>query len=170
VGVSCWFTPTVSARFAACIANVMRLKFGYRSLGMPGLPFDESTAVIPNEAGRVVNEQGKPVPGEYVAGWAKRGPSGVIGTNKACAREMVAGLLADCQAGTVTAAEWRPSLSAGLRDRRVTATDLAGWLAIDREEIERGAAEGRARSKVADWPTLNELAGAARVSSFDGRE
>ncbi len=72
---------------------------GYQSVPLDGVPFDERAAVVPNEAGRVLGPDGIPVPGEYVAGWLKRGPTGVIGTNKSDAAETVRSLLADLAGG-----------------------------------------------------------------------
>ena len=68
---------------------------GYRGRALPGVPFDSRTHVIPNNAGRVLDEQGAPFAGHYTTGWIKRGPSGVIGTNKACAMETARALLED---------------------------------------------------------------------------
>jgi ferredoxin--NADP+ reductase len=72
---------------------------GYQSVPLPGVPFDTSSHTVPNAAGRVLSETGEPLPGEYVAGWLKRGPTGVIGTNKADAAETVQSLLADLAGG-----------------------------------------------------------------------
>ena len=68
---------------------------GYQSVPLDGVPFDESHAVVPNDQGRVLGPDGQPLPGEYVAGWLKRGPTGVIGTNKSDAAETVRALLSD---------------------------------------------------------------------------
>jgi ferredoxin/flavodoxin---NADP+ reductase len=72
---------------------------GYQSVPLPGVPFDAKTHTVPNANGRVLSETGEPLPGEYVAGWLKRGPTGVIGTNKADAAETVQALLADLAGG-----------------------------------------------------------------------
>jgi ferredoxin/flavodoxin---NADP+ reductase len=72
---------------------------GYQSVPLPGVPFDPKSHTVPNAAGRVLSETGQPLPGEYVAGWLKRGPTGVIGTNKADAAETVQALLADLAGG-----------------------------------------------------------------------
>jgi len=72
---------------------------GYQSVPLPGVPFDPKSHIVPNAAGRVLSETGEPLPGEYVAGWLKRGPTGVIGTNKADAAETVQSLLADLAGG-----------------------------------------------------------------------
>ncbi len=79
-------------------AQMVLRSVGYQSVPLPGLPFDERTATVPNEAGRVLADGG-PLPGEYVAGWLKRGPTGVIGTNKSDAAETVRSLLADLAGG-----------------------------------------------------------------------
>ena len=78
---------------------------GYQSVPLPGVPFDTRTYTVPNANGRVLSETREPLPGEYVAGWLKRGPTGVIGTNKADAAETVQALLADLAGG--------PALSEG---------------------------------------------------------
>jgi ferredoxin--NADP+ reductase len=72
---------------------------GYQSVPLAGVPFDTRTHTVPNANGRVLSETGEPLPGEYVAGWLKRGPTGVIGTNKADAAETVQALLADLAGG-----------------------------------------------------------------------
>ena len=79
---------------------------GYRGVAIPGVPFDEKRGVVPNEKGRVLDtELRQPVPALYAAGWIKRGPSGVIGTNKPDSAETVVSMLADVGAGR----HWRPS-------------------------------------------------------------
>jgi ferredoxin--NADP+ reductase len=72
---------------------------GYQSVPLPDVPFDGRSCTVPNAGGRVLSETGEPLPGEYVAGWLKRGPTGVIGTNKADAAETVQALLADLAGG-----------------------------------------------------------------------
>ena len=74
---------------------------GYRGTALPGLPFDESRATLRNDGGRVLGDDGTPLPGVYAAGWIKRGPTGVIGTNKKDAAETVEALLADARAGAL---------------------------------------------------------------------
>jgi ferredoxin--NADP+ reductase len=130
---------------------------GYRGAPLAGLPFDETSGVVPNLAGRVLRD-GVPSLGEYVAGWAKRGPTGVIGTNKHDARETVRKLLED--AGSLRPPSQDPDavphLLAG-RGRQVV--DWEGWLAIERAETELGLAQNRDRAKIADRGTLLLLAG-----------
>ncbi|MFC7911001.1 FAD-dependent oxidoreductase [Streptomyces nigra] len=117
---------------------------GYRARPVPGLPFDEASATVPHEAGRVE-------PGVYVAGWIKRGPTGFIGTNKSCAQETVESLLDDFAAGRLSGAE---------RTVRTTtqALDLDAWRAIDRAEREAGKAQGRPRVKFTDTESLRRAA------------
>jgi ferredoxin--NADP+ reductase len=136
---------------------------GQRSVPIPGLPFDPVRGVVPNILGRVTDVNGRVQPREYVSGWVKRGASGVIGTNKLCARESVEALLSDWRGGAAQTGP-RRGIDATLQERHLAASGLAGWRAIDREEVRRGQAEDRARSKIADWPTLTELARAATDS------
>jgi ferredoxin--NADP+ reductase len=136
-------------------AEMVLRSVGYRALPVPGLPFDDRTAVVPNDAGRVRSGTG-PVPGLYVAGWIKRGPTGVIGTNKSDAVETVATLLADAAAGRVPRAAVRdPDAIVGLaRARGGAPVEWSGWEAIDAAERELGAARDCPRVKIADRETL----------------
>ena len=122
---------------------------GYRGTPLPGLPFDDRSGTVPNDRGRVIGGGGA-VPREYVAGWIKRGPSGVVGTNKPDSEETVAALLDDLAAGAFAALELpsRDVLSALLAERGVV-VDWRGWQRIDEAERERGAEEGRPRRKFA---------------------
>ena len=130
---------------------------GYRSLPLAGLPFDPVAGVVPNEEGRVVGEGGA-VTGWYVAGWAKRGPTGVIGTNKHDARETVRTLLADLPTLPAAKAPDPAAVDALLARRGVQVVDWAGWCAIDAAELAAGAAQGRTRAKIADRAALLRLA------------
>ena len=128
---------------------------GYRGMALPGVPFDERGAVIPNREGRVIDpDSGQAVPGEYVVGWIKRGPSGVIGTNKKDAQETVDALLADIGAasnGHRVHAPESPDPDAVeelLRARQPRLVTSAGWESIDRHERERGEPAGRPRVKL----------------------
>ncbi|MCL7969546.1 MAG: NADP oxidoreductase, partial [marine benthic group bacterium] len=124
---------------------------GYHGVPLPDLPFDSAGGVIPNCGGRVLNaEEGDVVPGEYVTGWIKRGPSGVIGTNKACAAETVAAMLEDAISISVNDAsvvdpEAVLDLLDGRGTRYVTEED---WGRLDAEEVARGEALGRPRVKL----------------------
>jgi ferredoxin--NADP+ reductase len=130
---------------------------GYSARAIPGLPFDPATGTVPNEAGRVLRD-GVPVPGAYVTGWIKRGPTGVIGTNKADAAETVAAVLADLP-GLPAPAEPDPAaLHATLRAYGVRPVDWTAWLRLDAEELRRGESRGAERVKVAE---LAEMLAAA---------
>ncbi|MDZ7707917.1 MAG: FAD-dependent oxidoreductase [Trueperaceae bacterium] len=127
-------------------ADLVLRSVGYRGVATPGVPFDARRGVVPNEAGRVVDDDGRAVPGMYVAGWIKRGPSGVIGTNKADAVRTVEALLADPLPEPEDASE--AALPAMLASRGVSVVDFEGWLALDRAEVDAGSASGRPRVKV----------------------
>jgi ferredoxin--NADP+ reductase len=88
-----------TGEFETLDAQLVLRSVGYQSVPLPGVPFDERTHTVPNANGRVLSEDGEPLPGEYVAGWLKRGPTGVIGTNKGDAAETVQALLADLAGG-----------------------------------------------------------------------
>jgi ferredoxin/flavodoxin---NADP+ reductase len=133
---------------------------GYHGTALPGVPFDERGGTVPNRDGRVVDEAGEPLPGVYCAGWIKRGPTGVIGTNKKDATETVQQLLADAQAGRLPRSEAPAGAIVDLlAERRAEPVLYAGWEAIDAVEKERGAPHGRPRIKLATW---NDLLAAAR--------
>jgi ferredoxin--NADP+ reductase len=124
---------------------------GYQSVPLPDVPFDPRAYVVPNESGRVLGEDGTPLPGEYVAGWIKRGPTGVIGTNKADAAETVRALLADLRGR----ARERPSIEALLESRGVRAVTYDDWLGIDAGEIALARSLDRGeRVKLAGWEAL----------------
>jgi ferredoxin/flavodoxin---NADP+ reductase len=123
---------------------------GYRGVELPGVPFDESSGTVPNERGRVE-------PGVYVAGWIKRGPSGVIGTNKKDATETIELLLEDLR-DAPRKDRPREEIEALLIDRGVRLVLYPGWTSID--ELERAAGEklGRPRVKLCSWDELLEAA------------
>ncbi len=125
---------------------------GYRGVALPGVPFDDAHGVIPNREGRILDSGGAPIPGLYCAGWIKRGPSGVIGTNKKDATETVERLLEDAEAGLLRHADG--DLEALLVDRGLPFVEYMGWEAIDMHERELGAPHGRPRVKLATWDDL----------------
>jgi ferredoxin--NADP+ reductase len=88
-----------TGEFETINAQLVLRSVGYQSVPLPGVPFDTRTYTVPNAHGRVLSADGEPLPGEYVSGWLKRGPTGVIGTNKADAAETVQALLADLAGG-----------------------------------------------------------------------
>ena len=131
---------------------------GYRGIGIPGVPFHESSGTIPNVDGRVVDESGVPIPGLYCAGWIKRGPTGVIGTNKKDATETVEQLLEDARAGSLPP-RGDGTIDVLLGERGVEVVMYTGWEAIDAVERSRGEPQGRPRVKLCAW---DELLAAAR--------
>jgi ferredoxin--NADP+ reductase len=133
---------------------------GYRGVGLPELPFEERRGTIRNELGRVVDTDGRHVAQSYCAGWIKRGPTGIIGTNKKDATETVAQLLEDVQAGRIAHREEATpdAVEALLAERDIRAVMYPGWTSID--ELERAAGEklGRPRVKLRTWDELLEAA------------
>ena len=126
---------------------------GYHGVPLPDVPFDESRGTIPNEDGRVLDERGEPLRGVYVAGWIKRGPTGVIGTNKKDATETVRLLLEDAREGRLAARE-EADLVDVLADRGAEPVVYAGWEAIDKLERAAGEPQGRPRIKLCSWDDL----------------
>jgi ferredoxin/flavodoxin---NADP+ reductase len=129
---------------------------GYRGVALPGLPFDEARCVIANQSGRVLGADGEPMPGVYCAGWIKRGPTGVIGTNKKDATETVELLLEDAEAGRIGTSPPPGALEELLDERGVEYVSYAGWEAIDTGERTRGEPLGRPRVKFLTWEELLE--------------
>jgi ferredoxin/flavodoxin---NADP+ reductase len=142
---------------------------GYKGIGLEGVPFDERRGVIPNEGGRVVDpETGEQAPGSYAVGWIKRGPSGVIGTNKKDAQETVDNLVVDASAGKLPAparATDREEIVQLLEERKPGHVTFAGWQAIDVVEQERGKPLGRPRVK---FVRMDEMLDAARGAPVSG--
>ena len=134
---------------------------GYRGVGVSGVPFDEPAGTMPNAEGRVLDEGGAPIRGLYCAGWIKRGPTGVIGTNKKDATETVELLLEDARAGRLPERSDQ-CVDELLAARGVQIVTYQGWEAIDAVETSRGAEHGRPRIKLV---TRDELLQAARNAS-----
>ena len=131
-------------------AGLVFRSVGYRGVALPGVPFDDRRCVIPNEAGRVVDGDGTVLPGVYAAGWIKRGPSGVIGTNKPDAVETMTRLLADLDDGSLPAPteadpEAIPTL---LRSRGVSVVSYPDWQRLNAIELTAGTELGRPRVKL----------------------
>jgi ferredoxin--NADP+ reductase len=138
---------------------------GYRGKALPGVPFDDRAGVVPNLNGHVVEGAGSQavVPGLYVAGWIKRGPQGIIGTNKLCAADTVTQLLADVAAGQIPAVrDDLPSIDALLAERGVSVTSWTDWQTLDKAEQARGAAAGRPRVKLTNVAEMLEIVAAHR--------
>jgi ferredoxin/flavodoxin---NADP+ reductase len=151
---------------------------GYQSVPLAGVPFDERSATVPSDAGRVLGPDGRPLPGEYVAGWLKRGPTGVIGTNKSDAAETVRSLLADLAGGPgpddaqlpragllrMPAAETVGNFGSPLRpmlaERGHRHVSYADWLKIETAEKELAARLGRgARVKLGSRDEIEKACG-----------
>jgi ferredoxin/flavodoxin---NADP+ reductase len=155
-------------------AGLVFRAIGYRGLALPGVPFDERQGVIPNQGGRVTDPAtGTPRPGEYVVGWIKRGPTGVIGTNKRDAQETVDAILADLAArrngasgGLAPEHPDSESIEHVLRSRKPDLVPYEGWREIDRHELARGERQGRPRVKLTRIDEMLRVA-AAEVPSSD---
>ena len=146
-------------------AQMVLRSVGYQSVPLPGVPFDERSSTVPNAEGRVLAPDGAPLPGEYVAGWLKRGPTGVIGTNKSDAAQTVRSLLADLaggpgpgdvplpRAGLLRYPEAAPGSGAQAGDRSrfsellaargIRPVSYADWLRIEQAEAALGESLGR---------------------------
>jgi ferredoxin--NADP+ reductase len=122
---------------------------GYRGVPVAGVPFNENWGVILNEKGRVLDPDSKrPLTGLYAAGWIKRGPTGVIGTNKPDAAETVAGMIEDLAAGTVLHPPEPPdAVEVLVRARQPKVLSYQDWRRLDEMEVARGRASGRPRVK-----------------------
>jgi ferredoxin--NADP+ reductase len=166
------FTRTGTTETCTVEAGLVLTSIGYRGRPVAGLPFDPAGAVVPNEAGRVIDPStGEPVPGAYVAGWIKRGPSGFIGTNKSCSMQTVAALVDDYNAGLLVPPRHRPhALGALLRRRQPDLVGAAGWRAIDAEEVRRGQAQGRPRVKFTAVPEMLAASVPASARRADGND
>jgi len=143
--------PRATDVFEEFPAQLVFRSVGYRGVPLAGVPFDDRRGVVPNAKGRVVaQESGGPVPGLYVSGWIKRGPTGLIGTNKPDAGETVESLLADVAAGSVL----RPqdpgpgAVERLLRERQPDVVSFDDWRRIDAAETASGTAAGRPRVKL----------------------
>lgn len=139
---------------------------GYRGVPLPGLPFNSRSGTIPNEGGRVLNpETGTPIPGEYVVGWAKRGPTGIIGTNKPDAIETVRLALQDVSSIQPVDDECADPRAAELfiRTGQPRCVSYDDWRLLDQVEIKRGQALGRPRVKFSRVDQMVDAIAAARL-------
>jgi ferredoxin--NADP+ reductase len=148
-------------------AGLVFRAIGYRGIPLPGVPFDGRRGVIPNDGGRVLDApNGAPVRGEYAVGWIKRGPSGVIGTNKKDAQETVDAIFADAAANgnglNVPESPDGAAIELLLRERQPELITYDGWSSIDRHERALGEASGRPRVK------LTRIEEMLRVASEEG--
>jgi len=149
--------PTEDRELIEC--GIVFRSVGYRGIPLPGVPFDEGSCTVPNDGGRVRGPDGAVVTGAYCAGWIKRGPTGVIGTNKKDATETVALLLEDARGERLGHGEPAAAMDALLEERGVAVVTQTGWQAIDAAERAAGEPQGRPRVKLAEWDTLLGAAG-----------
>jgi ferredoxin--NADP+ reductase len=147
---------TGTGRYEDVEAQLVLRSVGYRGVPLADLPFDADRGTVPHVAGRVLRN-GSVAPGEYVAGWIKRGPTGVIGTNRPCAKETVASLLEDAPA--LALREVPPDPLAALRSEGLRPVGWSDWQSIERAEAELGASLGRGVVKLPDWESLMRAAG-----------
>lgn len=137
--------------------GILFRSIGYRGIPMKGVPFHDSWGIFPNVDGRIT-ENNEIVPQFYTAGWIKRGPSGIIGTNRACSVATVNSLLADLDAldsaGQKAGVEALYSL---LDSRNVRYLNYQEWTKIDAIEVERGQAKGKPREKITYVKEMLEL-------------
>ncbi|MFJ8695059.1 NADP oxidoreductase, partial [Streptomyces roseolilacinus] len=145
-----------TGRYEEIAAGLVLRAVGYRGAPPEGLPFDSVRGTVPHAAGRVLRD-GAPSRGEYVSGWIKRGPSGVIGTNRPCAKETAASLLRDAPLLARRAVPDDPV--AVLRAWGLRPVEWPGWLSIEEAEAALGRALGRGPVKIPDWPGLLAAAG-----------
>jgi ferredoxin--NADP+ reductase len=158
-------------------AGLLFRAIGYRGIPLPGVPFDERAGIIPNDRGRILDlGSGAPLPGEYVVGWIKRGPTGVIGTNKKDAQETVDAILAglsgraDGEARLLAPDSPDPSsVESMLRARQPALVTYEGWSEIDRHERARGEPAGRPRVKLTRIEEMLRIAASERpAEGLDG--
>jgi ferredoxin--NADP+ reductase len=150
--------PTGEEEIIEC--GLVLRSIGYRGTPLAGIPFDERRGLIRNLGGRVVEEDGTPCRGEYAVGWVKRGPSGVIGTNKKDAADTVARIVEDAKAGALNAPA-KPdadAIEAWLVERVPDVVTWEGWEAIDAHECAEGEPLGRPRVKLVRLEHMREVA------------
>jgi ferredoxin--NADP+ reductase len=135
---------------------------GYQAVPLPDVPFEERRFVLPNVEGRVLAPDGQPLPGVYTVGWIKRGPTGILGTNKRDAEETIRCLIEDLREGRLPepGRQGRDAIDALLAERQPDLVTADGWRAIDEREREQGRGERRPRVKLASRDEL--LAAASR--------
>ena len=153
--------PTEEREVIPC--GIVLRSVGYQGVPLPGVPFEDGRGTIPNTGGRVLDEAGGHVAGVYCTGWIKRGPSGVIGTNKKDAAETAELLLEDAAAGLLGGGAPAAEVDALLAARGVDVVAYAGWEAIDAEERARGEPFGRPRVKLCSWDELLASGRAPRI-------
>jgi ferredoxin--NADP+ reductase len=155
VGEDGWVSAVDTGERETLEAGLVFRAVGYKGLSIPGLPYDERKGVIPNDNGRVEGTER-----EYVAGWIKRGPTGIIGTNKKCAVETVTQLVADLDSGRLKRhdSDRTHDIEQWLAQRQPHLVTEAGWQLIDAAERAAGEPDGRPRVKLTDRERLLDVA------------
>lgn len=146
-----------TGEFEEIEAGLVLHAIGYRSIPIEGVPFDHTTSTIRNRAGRVVlSETGETSPGEFVVGWAKRGPTGLIGTNKSDAAATVEAMLADVPTLQGINDQYRDpkQIESLLHARNIDYVTYQDWKKLDRYEVALGAKRGSPRVKVTTVPQM----------------
>jgi ferredoxin--NADP+ reductase len=155
-----WLTARPTSETEVIECDLVLRSIGYRGRPLPDVPFDDERATINNLDGRVLDpETGDAIPGVYTAGWIKRGPSGVIGTNKKCAQDTVTMLLQDVAEGRLpTPAKRDDDVAELVAARRPEHVDFAGWQRIDEHERALGEPQGRPRVKLVSVDEMVDVA------------
>lgn len=155
-----WLSARPTDQIETVDCSLVLRSIGYRGSPLDGVPFDDGRATISNIAGRVVDpDTEETVPGVYTAGWIKRGPSGIIGTNKKCALETVSLLLEDHAAGRLPVPRVADDdLAELIASRQPDHVDFAGWTRIDAHEQALGEPQGRPRVKLVNVDEMLRVA------------
>jgi ferredoxin--NADP+ reductase len=155
-----WLSARATNETETIECGLVLRSIGYRGRPLDGVPFDDQKATINNLDGRVTDpESGEPIPGLYTAGWVKRGPSGIIGTNKKCANDTIAELARDHADGKLpTPPEHDDDIATLVAERAPDHVDYAGWQRIDQHEQALGEPQGRPRVKLVDIDEMVKVA------------
>lgn len=152
--------PRAIDRYEEIEAQAVFAAIGYRGVKIEGVPFDDGWGVIPNVEGRVLSERdGAVVEGQYVVGWAKRGPTGLIGTNSPDSKSTVAAMLEDIAGVTAPAlaADEAAGIERLLDERGVSYVTYEDWQRLDQYEVERGQEKGKVRDKLSSIEEMLEV-------------
>ena len=161
-------TARGTGRYETIDTGLVVRSIGYQARALDGLPFDAAHSVIPNFHGRV-GQAGEALPGCYVVGWIKRGPVGLLGSNKQDAKETVDAMLADREHAIASRSARRPGrVLELLRERQVRVVTYTEWLEIDEVERALGAKTGKIREKLVNVDAMLAVLGAAHVSPTAG--
>jgi ferredoxin--NADP+ reductase len=163
--------PTGRTEDVPC--DIVFRAIGYKVVPLDGVPMDDRTGTVAHVKGQVVDETGKPMPGRFVTGWAKRGPRGLIGTNKPDARETVASLLDAFARGELPSPHLdldRGDIERLLLERKVEYVSFSDWKLLDSIEVESGKKAGRPRRKFTDVREMLQALANAKMSALDQDE